>query len=98
LSAISIDVLNNFAFAMTATSGVMVAVLIAVLLQNQNEIARYLREDDSAVPSTATAAPERTVTPSDSVTVPSIEPVTRTSSPSTVVGLNTALLTSRSGS
>ena len=46
LSAISIDVLNNFTFAMAATSGLVVSVLIAVLLQNQNEIARYLREGD----------------------------------------------------
>ncbi len=31
---------------MAATSGLMVSVLIAVLLQNQNEIGRYLREGD----------------------------------------------------
>ncbi len=46
MPAISIDVLNNFTIAMAATSGLMVSVLIAALLQNQNEVARYLREGD----------------------------------------------------
>ena len=31
---------------MAATSGLVVSVLIAVLLQNQNEVARYWREGD----------------------------------------------------
>ena len=31
---------------MAATSGLVMSVLIAVLLQNQNEVARYLREGD----------------------------------------------------
>ncbi len=46
MPAISIDVLNNFTIAMAATSGLMVSVLIAVLLQNQNEINWYMRESD----------------------------------------------------
>ncbi len=50
MSAISIEVLHNFAFAMAATSGVMVSVLIAALLQNQNEIARYEDPTDDYFP------------------------------------------------
>ena len=50
MSAISIEVINNFAFAMAVTSGVMVSVLIAALLQNQNEIGRYEDPTDDYFP------------------------------------------------